>query len=84
MMDPKVTSKNLNIYVDSIYFVVLTATTVGYGDEVPTSVGEKVYTIFLQLAAILIFSLLVSSFRNIKREKKIITIMKEHVSLVRT
>ena len=31
--------------IDSAYFAVLTITTVGYGDLVPTSDGSKVFTI---------------------------------------
>ena len=41
-------------YLDSVYFAVSTATTLGYGDFVPVTVGGKLFTIFF---AILIISL---------------------------
>ena len=42
-------------WVDSIYFSVITLTTVGYGDFSPTTTTGKVFTIFYVLAGIGIF-----------------------------
>jgi len=35
--------------IDSVYFTVKTATTVGYGDVVPTHTGSKIFTIFFMI-----------------------------------
>ena len=43
------------VWVDSIYFSVITLTTVGYGDFSPTTTTGKVFTIFYVLAGIGIF-----------------------------
>ena len=42
-------------WLDSIYFSVITLTTVGYGDFSPTTSTGKVFTIFYVLAGIGIF-----------------------------
>lgn len=42
-------------YVDSFYFVTMTATTVGYGDFIPTHTTSKIITIFYSLAIIPFF-----------------------------
>ncbi len=39
-------------YLDSIYFVVLTATTVGYGDFAPKTDVGKIFTIFFAFIGI--------------------------------
>ena len=33
-------------FVDALYFTVVTATTVGFGDYVPSSTGAKVFSLF--------------------------------------
>ena len=48
------------VWVDSIYFSVITLTTVGYGDFSPTTTTGKVFTIFYVLAGIGIFVALVT------------------------
>lgn len=42
-------------YVDSFYFVTMTATTVGYGDFIPTHTVSKIITIIYSLAIIPFF-----------------------------
>lgn len=37
--------------VDSLYFTVSTATTVGYGDLVPTTMGSKLFTILFMIVS---------------------------------
>lgn len=39
-------------YLDSIYFVVITATTIGYGDLVPQTVAGKIFTMFFSFFGI--------------------------------
>ena len=39
-------------WIDSVYFTVITLTTVGYGDLAPTSGPSKLFTVFLVLVGI--------------------------------
>ncbi len=39
-------------WVDSVYFTVITLTTVGYGDLNPTTAGSKLFTVALVLVGI--------------------------------
>lgn len=47
-------------YIDSLYFVVMTATTVGYGDFFPVTVSGKIFTMFFSFFGIAIAFYLVS------------------------
>jgi voltage-gated potassium channel Kch len=47
--------------VESLYFSVVTLTTVGYGDLSPTSAGTQIFTIFYILTGIGIFVALLAS-----------------------
>ena len=51
-------------WVDSVYFTVITLTTVGYGDLHPTTAGSRIFTVVLILIGI---GLLVSS-SNVSRD----------------
>ena len=42
-------------WVDSLYFSVVTLTTVGYGDLSPTSPGSKLFTVFYIIGGISLF-----------------------------
>ncbi len=53
-------SNHISIYLAATYFNLYTIYSIGYGNIVPISIYEKVYTIFLQTIGIFIYSFLVS------------------------
>jgi hypothetical protein len=53
-------------WLDAIYFVVITLTTIGYGDLHPTTPATKIITIFYALNGIVI---LLTLFDVIRRER---------------
>ena len=46
--------------LDSVYFVVITATTIGYGDLVPKTDNGKIFTIFFSFFGIAMFFYFIS------------------------
>ncbi len=54
-------------WVDSVYFVVITLTTIGYGDFTPTTPLTKLVTIFFGLNGVIILLML---FDVVRRERK--------------
>jgi hypothetical protein len=44
-LDP--TTDPLKVYVDALYYCLITMSTIGYGDIVPNTVPEKLYVIFM-------------------------------------
>jgi voltage-gated potassium channel Kch len=56
--------------VDSLYFSVMTMSTIGYGDLVPTSPESKLFTILFAILSIGIFVAIVSKIVAIVLEKK--------------
>jgi hypothetical protein len=61
----------INIYVNAIYFVTTTATTIGYGDIWGETNSEKLFLVFLEFAGILVFSMITGKIRNMKHPNKI-------------
>ena len=53
-------------WVDSFYFVVITLTTIGYGDLTPTTDTTKILTIIYSLNGILILLLLFDVARRVR------------------
>ena len=53
-------------WLDSVYFVVITLTTIGYGDFSPTKPVTKVITIFYALNGIVVLLLLFDAIRHVR------------------
>lgn len=54
-------------YIDAIYYVTTTATTVGYGDFYAYEETEKLFVCFLEFAGICIFSAITANIRNLRK-----------------
>ena len=47
--------------MNSIYFVFMTLTTVGYGDVEPINIFERIFTIIIMIFSIFFYSKIISS-----------------------
>ncbi len=54
-------------WLDSVYFVVVTLTTIGYGDFSPTTPLTKLITIFYGLNGVIILLMLFDAVRRVRR-----------------
>ena len=57
-------------WVDSFYFVVITLTTIGYGDLSPTTQLSKLVTIFFALNGVAILLMLFDAIRPVRRKER--------------
>ena len=62
------TSPFIKIYLSSIYFLITTVTSVGYGDIIGSSFTEIIFQIFLLIVGIIAYSWLISSISNYVKE----------------
>ncbi len=53
-------------WLDSVYFVVITLTTIGYGDFTPTKPVTKIITIFYGLNGIILILMLFDVIRTVR------------------
>jgi hypothetical protein len=53
-------------WLDSVYFLVITMTTIGYGDLTPTQPGTKLLTIFVALNGIVLLLTLFDTIRRVR------------------
>jgi voltage-gated potassium channel len=56
--------------IDSLYFCVMTLTTIGYGDLQPTSDISKIFTMFYSIIGIGVFIALIAQLAQAQIEKK--------------
>jgi len=54
-----------NIYICAIYVLIMTLTTVGYGDITCSSLKERIFQLVLLIIGIIAYSWLISSFSNL-------------------
>jgi len=68
----------LNIYLTAVYFVIVTITTVGYGDITGISISEIVFQVFLLIIGTIAYSFIISYISNyiVKSNKKSMTFEK--------
>jgi hypothetical protein len=55
-------------WIDSIYFVVITFTTIGYGDFAPTTPVTKLITIFVAVNGVAILLMLFDEIRRVRSQ----------------
>ena len=62
------TSPFIKVYLSSVYFLITTVTSVGYGDIIGSSFTEIIFQIFLLMVGIIAYSWLISSLSNYVQE----------------
>ena len=56
---------SINLYIDALYYSIITCTTVGYGDITPITMPERIYGIFNAIISCGIFAYSVNTIGNI-------------------
>lgn len=56
---------DLSLYLTSLYFVITTMTTVGYGDISPTNEIEQIFGIFMMISGVVAFSFATATLSSI-------------------
>ncbi len=69
-------------YIDCVYFVSMTITTIGYGDLVPRTAEGKIYSIFLAFIGISLAFYIIASLAFI-REKTVDTHLHKRLEILR-
>ena len=70
-----ITTKNIpisnviDIYIGSVYFICLTFFCIGYGDLIATNQSERVYSIFLLIVGIILYTWLISALSKLKKKE---------------
>ena len=52
-------------YLNSLYWVIETLTTVGYGETIPSTNAQQIYTIFIMLAGVGVYGLIIGNVANL-------------------
>ena len=55
-------------YVNSLYWAMITMTTLGYGDVVPVNTMEKIFVVIIALISSVIFAYSMNSIGEILKE----------------
>jgi hypothetical protein len=61
----KATEDKLTVYIDSMYWTVQTLTTVGYGDNVPETNGQMIYSMVVMMFGVGIYGWLIGNIAGI-------------------
>ncbi|SGY76217.1 BQ5605_C005g03475 [Microbotryum silenes-dioicae] len=51
-------------YIDSLYFTIVTITSVGFGDLIPTTVGAKIFSFFYDLCGLVLLAFTIAIARE--------------------
>ena len=70
------------VYIKSLYWVVTTLTTVGYGDIYGTTEQEFIYTMVVEFIGILVFSIIMSTVNGFLSERGDVDIVETKSDLV--
>ncbi|HRV76438.1 MAG: two pore domain potassium channel family protein [Candidatus Nomurabacteria bacterium] len=66
-------------WLDSIYFSVVSLTTVGYGDVSPVTDGGKIFTMFYLIFGIAIFGAFINNILKSRVAKRTLKSYEEHI-----
>ena len=65
-------------WLDSIYFVIVTLTTIGFGDFAPTLPVTKLLTIFYALNGVAILLMLLDEIRRVRQDRLAAAVDQRH------